>query len=271
VDHPPRVASDPSGFRAGRAAGTAPHSASTPGRPVPGSTPAGYRPRVAKEGDAKEEGRAAAASRLPRGRHGLPRELVAENQRERLISGIIEAVAENGYADTTIAAIVKAAGLSRKTFYEHFKNKEDCFAAAYEASFGYLRQEIGAVEGTKKDWALWVRARIGRLLGLLAAEPDLASFFLIAPASVGDPFILRHHEAMRELVAALVDGAPGRRGKSEAGGTREQALAGGISRLVVRKLDDGEAAKLGELLPALSELVLRPYVGDEEAAKVAGA
>jgi AcrR family transcriptional regulator len=225
---------------------------------------------VAKEGDAKEEGRAVAASRLPRGRHGLPRELVAENQRERLISGIIEAVAEHGYADTTIASIVKAAGLSRKTFYEHFKNKEDCFGAAYEASFGYLRQEVAAVKGTKKDWGLWVRARIGRLLDLLAAEPDLASFFLIAPASVGDAVTLRHHEAMRELVGELAAGAPRRRADGELEGTREQALAGGISRLVVRKLDDGEAGKLGELLPALTELVLRPYLGGDEATRIAG-
>jgi AcrR family transcriptional regulator len=224
---------------------------------------------VAK-GDSKEEGRAAVAARLPRGRHGLPRELVAENQRERLISGVIAAVAEHGYADTTIAAIVRAAGLSRKTFYQHFKNKEDCFAAAYEASFGYLRQEVTAVAGDKKEWGLWVRARVARLLELLAAEPDLASFFLIAPASVGDPVTLRHHEAMRELVGELAAGAPRRRGRSEPEGTREQALAGGISRLVVRKLDDGEAEKLGDLLPALTELVLRPYLGGEEAVRIAG-
>ena len=198
------------------------------------------------KGEGKAEGRAAAAAaRLPRGRHGLPRELVAENQRERLIAGIIEAVAENGYAETTIADIVGAAGLSRKTYYEIFKNKEDCFDAAYEASFGYLRQEIGAVEGTKKEWGLWVRARVERLLELFATEPDLASFFLIAPASVGDPVTLRHHEAMRELVGELIAGAPKGRGKSQGEGTREQALAGGISRLVVR-----------------------PYIGDSDAARI---
>jgi AcrR family transcriptional regulator len=224
---------------------------------------------VAKR-EAKEEGRAAGASRLPRGRHGLPRELVAENQRERLIAGIITAVAEHGYAETTIAAIVKEAELSRKTFYEVFKNKEECFDAAYEASFDYLRQEVAAVEGDGKEWGLWVRARIGRLLELLAAEPDMASFFLIAPASVGDPVTLRHHEAMREMVGALTAGAPKRKGRSEPEGTREQALAGGISRLVVRKLDDDEAERLVALLPALTELVLRPYVGGEEAVRFAG-
>jgi AcrR family transcriptional regulator len=225
---------------------------------------------VAK-GDAKEEGRAAAPSRLPRGRHGLPRELVAENQRERLVSGIIAAVSEHGYAETTIAAIVKEAGLSRKTFYEHFKNKEECFDAAYEAAFGYLRQEVNGVAGESAEWGALVRARIERLLEVLGAEPDLASFFLIAPASVGDRVTLRHHEAMRELVGALVAGAPKRKGKAAPDGTQAQALAGGISRLVVRKLDDGEAGKLAELAPALSELVLRPYIGDSDAARIAGA
>jgi AcrR family transcriptional regulator len=199
----------------------------------------------------------------------LPRELVAENQRERLVAGIIAAVAENGYGQTTIAAIVKAAELSRKTFYEHFANKEACFKAAYEASFEYLCSHIAAVE-PEKDWGHTVRARLQRLLELLAGEPDLASFFLIAPTSVGDQIAARHHEAMRELVAALTDGAPKAKGKREPLETREQTLAGGISRLVVRKVGAGEAAALPELLPALTELVLWPYLGGEEAVRVAG-
>jgi AcrR family transcriptional regulator len=138
------------------------------------------------KGEPQAGGSGPGPSRLPRGRHGLPRELVAENQRERLIAGIIAAVAANGYAETTIADIVKAASLSRKTFYQCFANKEECFAAAYEASFDYLRQEIAAVDGDKKEWGLWVRARTRRLLELWAAEPEMASFFLIAPPSVGE-------------------------------------------------------------------------------------
>jgi AcrR family transcriptional regulator len=194
---------------------------------------------------------------------------VNENQRERLVAGIIAAVGEQGYGETTIAAIVKAAELSRKTFYEHYANKEACFKAAYEASFEYLRAGIGVVE-TGDDWGHTVRARLQRLLELLAAEPDLASFFLIAPSSVGDEVADRHHEAMRELVAALTEGAPKTKGKTEPQETREQALAGGISRLVVRKLGAGEAAALPELLPALTELVLWPYLGGEEAVRIAG-
>jgi AcrR family transcriptional regulator len=194
--------------------------------------------------------------------------MVAENQHERLIAGIIAAVAENGYGETTIADIVKEAGLSRKTFYEHFANKENCFEAAYEASFSFLWATMSAA-GPTGSWGETVRGRLEALLGALAAEPDLASFFLIAPTSVGDKIAERHHESMRELVEGLTEGAPKSKKKTGPLETQEQALAGGISRLVVRKIGDGEAAKLPELLPALTELVLRPYVGAEKAVRIA--
>jgi AcrR family transcriptional regulator len=66
--------------------------------------------------------------RLPPGRHGLPRVFVAENQRERLLNGVVEAVAEHGWNATTIAAITAAAKISRRTFYEYFEGRQDCRA-----------------------------------------------------------------------------------------------------------------------------------------------
>jgi AcrR family transcriptional regulator len=230
------------------------------------SIEARYRPNVEKHGSSGDDPGSGPA-RLPRGRHGLPRELVAENQRERLISGIIAAVAENGYGGATIATITKAAGLSRRTFYEHFDNKEGCFAAAYDAALSYLREAALGAAAAQESWTERVRAGLGGLLVALAAEPQLANFFLIAPASAGDQIVDRHHLAMRALVADLVEGAPD---AGEASETREQALAGGISRLVIGKLNAGEAQSLPQLGPDLVELVLRPYLGSEEAVRVAG-
>lgn len=115
-----------------------------------------------------------------------------------------------------------------------------------------------------------MRAGLRGLLEALAAEPDLAAFFLIAPPSAGGQIVDRHHLAMRELVSRLVAGAPEGGGAIEPSETREQALAGGISRLAVGKLNAGGAEGLGALLPALVELVLRPYLGGEEAVRVAG-
>src|SRR4029453_3157608 len=72
--------------------------------------------------------------RLPRGTHGLDPSLVAASQRTRLLEAAGRAGADTGYAATTIEDIVRGAGVSKKTFYEHFSDKLDCFLAAYEAA-----------------------------------------------------------------------------------------------------------------------------------------
>jgi AcrR family transcriptional regulator len=218
---------------------------------------------VVKRREPASEEAAGRPGRLPRGRHGLPRDLVLENQRERLVAGIIEAVAEHGYNETTIAAITKAAGLSRKTFYEHFKGKEECFAAAYEASFEYVRASMlsAAAEADAESWPERVRAGLAALLLVFISDADLATFFLIAPAAAGDEIASRHHEAMANIVAALTAGAP-----AEPSPTREQALAGGLSALIVSRRRDGQTEPLRDLLPDLVELILGPYIGSAAAA-----
>ncbi len=240
-----------------------------PPRPASAVAAAGYRAGVGKR-EPKGEVPEQPLSRLPRGRHGLPRELVVENQRQRLVSGIVEAVAEHGFGGTTIAHITAAAQLSRRTFYEHFDNKEDCFEAAYEAIFDYLRGKMDEAMARQDEWPERVRAGVGALLETLSAHPDMARFFLVAPASAGDEIADRHHQAMRELVGGLIAGAPQPEGDEELSEAGEQAIAGGISRLVVRRLNGDEAEQLPALLPALVEQTLRPFLGGEEAARLAG-
>ena len=72
--------------------------------------------------------------RLPRGSHGLDRDVVEASQRTRLLEAVGRAVAERGYAAATIDDVVRRAGVSKKTFYDHFADKQDCFLAAYESS-----------------------------------------------------------------------------------------------------------------------------------------
>ena len=75
---------------------------------------------------------------LPRGRHGLSPETVAESQRGRILTAMVEVTAKRGYADCRIADVIAYAGVSRKTFYELFSDKEDCFLAAYDLWLGRL-------------------------------------------------------------------------------------------------------------------------------------
>ncbi len=212
-------------------------------------------------------GEASDPSSLPRGRHGLPRELITENQRARLVSGLIESVAERGYGATTIVNITKAAKISKKTFYETFASKEDCFEAAYEVSFDYLWETVAAAMTAEERGAERVRAGLGALLDAFAAHPELASFFLIAPTSVSDDTAKRHHQAMRSLVLLLIGELPSEADADGPSDLRAEALAGGLSRLVIRKLNAGEAEKVPALLPDLLELMTQPVTGRRGAAR----
>jgi AcrR family transcriptional regulator len=187
-----------------------------------------------------------------------------------LLAATVETVAERGYSATTIAQVTALAGLSRRTFYEHFANKGDCFEAAHLAVFERLRDAILAADRAAGDWPAQVRAALGALLEKLAGEPDLAKVFFLDSLRAGDRIAERHHDAMQELIGLLVAGAPALRGPAKRSKTREQTLAGGLSGLIGRKITAGEAARLPELLPTLTELFLRSYLGAEQAMRLAG-
>jgi AcrR family transcriptional regulator len=206
--------------------------------------------------------------RLPPGRHGLSPDVVSESQRERLLNGIVEAVVEYGYNATTIAHLIEAASVSRRTFYEHFSGKEDCFLAAYEMIVAHLREALREAESLPA-WPDRVRAGLATLLGVFAADPTVARFLLVESLAAGGEVAERHRASLRCIAALLRPEAPA--GGDPLAEAREQALVGGISALVVRRLKAGEAGRLEDLLPDLHELVLTSYLGRREAQRLARA
>ncbi|MBO0746719.1 MAG: TetR/AcrR family transcriptional regulator, partial [Acidimicrobiaceae bacterium] len=131
-------------------------------------------------------------ARLPPGRHGLPREFVVHNHRERLIAGLAAAVAEKGYPATTITDITKHAAISRRTFYEHFESKQDCFLAAYDVVLGQIRERVSEAAAADSDWPNRVRDGIGALLSFLAAEPEFARLGMVESLVAGPEIAARH-------------------------------------------------------------------------------
>jgi AcrR family transcriptional regulator len=206
--------------------------------------------------------------RLPPGRHGLPRVFVAENQRERLLNGVVEAVADNGYNAATIASITAAAKISRRTFYEHFEGKEDCFLAAYAMIEAHVLDSMLAAPGAVEPWPDRERARLAALLDVLARDAAVARCFLIEPLAAGGEIAARYREAMQLLAATLRPEPPPTELDME---IRDQALIGGIATLIVRRLNADGARRLTELLPDLVELALAPYLGRDEAKRQAAA
>lgn len=211
-------------------------------------------------------------ARLPPGRHGLPREFVTHNQRERLIAGLAEAVAENGYSGTTIAHITAAAAVSRRTFYEHFQGKDECFVAAYDTVMGELRERVSeAIEEGGEDWARGIKAGIDAMLEFLAANPPLARLCMVEALVAGPVVVERYDAAIRSFVPYFSEGRKGRSPEvlSRLSPTTEEALVGGMVSLIARRIIAGKTEQLEELLPDLVEFTLTPYLGAAEATALA--
>jgi AcrR family transcriptional regulator len=225
-----------------------------------------YRPGVSKReppgGDS-----ASGLPRLPPGRHGLPRSFVVQNQRDRLTAGIISAVAEHGYHKTTISQIAGAAGVSRRTFYSYFSSKEECYLATYDVIASYLAEATRAAAASHHKWADRVRAQLAAGLEFFAANPDLVRFYLFAPTRAGEELAARYRLGATRVIAQLTDGMPA--DVHAPSPAVQNALAGGMAALIVRKVQKGEGERLAELLPDLTELVLTPYLGREAASRAA--
>jgi AcrR family transcriptional regulator len=208
-------------------------------------------------------------ARLPPGRHGLSREFVAKNQRDRLTAGMIATVAEHGFHEATITQIAAAAGVSRRTFYGYFSSKEECFFDTFGQLADHLEAAMSAAGEPGAEWPQRVLAKLTAMLETFAANPDLARFALIAPPNAGGDIAARYRELLDSLFAILVEGRPSSPDVREPSRAVTDGLLGGIVALVVRKVKAGEGEQLAELAPDLLELFLTPYYGQEQAVRLA--
>src|SRR3954449_5604152 len=162
---------------------------------------------------------------LPRGPHSLAREVVQASQRGRMIEAIAEVVAAKGYGAATVADVIEQAGVSRKTFYEQFRDKEACFLAAYDAGVEVLLATMRAADSGAEDPLERIRARARAYLATLAGEPAFARPFVIEVAAAG-PRALRRRAEVHDAVAAFLgevraNGVPEEAGLAAVGATQE--------------------------------------------------
>src|SRR3954469_9338582 len=151
---------------------------------------------------------------LPRGRHAAPREVVRSSQRGRMLAAMAGAVAEKGYGAVAVADVIARAGVSRKTFYEHFENKEECFLAAYDAGVELMLGAIDAAIADAGSEPLSIaRAGTARYLETLAANPAFARTFLVEVLAAGPRALGRRarvHARFADQLATIHRAAGGR-------------------------------------------------------------
>jgi AcrR family transcriptional regulator len=174
--------------------------------------------------------------------------------------------AEQGYAAATIGKIVKGAGVSRATFYEIFRDKEDCFVATMEEGLRRLTGAVmPAVFGPSESMVDKVREVVAALLNYLASDPDY-SITAMVEAPAGGERAFERYSAGTQIITSLLDQArtiPSTRGRLPS--TTARSVLGAGESLIAGEMMSGRIDRVPQLIPDLVYLALVPYVGQEEA------
>ena len=182
-----------------------------------------------------------------------------DSHRARLLDGMARCVAEKGYFETTIADVVRAASVSRRTFYEHFADKAECLMALYVAATDEATAALRAAIDPHSEWQGQVEQAMAAYLAALARRPVLLRTLFIDILGLGATGLAvrrRVHGQLAELMLEVVNQRPGARlRKSPLQPTMALAVVGGIHELVLQAIEQERADDLHALVAPASALL----------------
>ena len=218
------------------------------------------------------------------------RDGVAEIQRTRLIAALVEVAAERGVADLTVANVVARVGVSRRTFYELFEGREDCFLAAFDLAVERAAQRVLPAYDTPGAWRERIRAGLGALLEFLEDEPGLAGLCVVDALGAGPRAIARRAQVVNALIDAVHEGHRETKGSVHPTRLTAEGVVGAILAVLHARLTSGPAwgssrgqgslrgqspppgvgaPSIVDLLGPLMGMIVLPYQGQAAAAREA--
>ncbi len=208
-----------------------------------------------------------APPRLRPGPNGLPRGQVTEIQRSRMIAAAVEAAEDVGYAQMTVAQVIGRAKVSRKTFYDVFADREDCFLAAFEQAIAQARLPLREAYQRETGWRDGIRSGLATLLIFMDDEPGLAKLCVVEALGAGPRVLEQRAQVLQEL-AEVID-----RGRSVTNATREppsvtaEGVVGAVFAVLHTRLLEGGEKPLTDLLGPLMSMITLPYLGSRTAGR----
>jgi len=191
---------------------------------------------------------------------------VARNQRERILAAVAQVASTHGYGAMSVQDVVREAGVSRRTFYEQFKNKDHAFLAAYDEASGRMMTTIRVGIDAEKTFEDKISAGFRAFLELLAASPAFAKMCIVEVLAAGPEAIARRARTMEDFTEIFELAAQQTLVKENPPSPLiAETIVGGVYETVYRRIARGETAELPRLLPDLTESALLPYVGEARA------
>jgi AcrR family transcriptional regulator len=194
------------------------------------------------------------------------REQVDEIQRARVLTALGEVVAERGAGGATVAHIVARAGVSRRTFYELFADREDCFLAAFDQAMQRAAARVVPAFGTPGRWRVRVRGALVAVLEFLDEEPELGALCVVHALGAGSRALERRAAVVRVLIDAVEEGgAEVRRGREVPGRLVAEGVVGAVLAVLHTRLTERAGKPLSGLAGPLMGMIVLPYLGSAAA------
>jgi AcrR family transcriptional regulator len=193
--------------------------------------------------------------------NGLGPDRVIEIQRARMLAAVVAVSAERGAANVSVAHVVERAGVSRRTFYEVFADREECFLAAFDEGIARASRSVLEAYDPNARWAVRVRGALVALLLFLDAEPDVARLLAVESLGAGADVLERRRGVLARVAAVVDEGRREARARAEPPVLTAEGIVGGALSIVHARLLDSRDGELTGLAGPLMSMIVLPYLG----------
>jgi AcrR family transcriptional regulator len=184
-----------------------------------------------------------------------------------MLAAAVEAVEEVGYARMTVAQVISRARVSRKTFYDVFSDREDCFLAAFDQALSQARVLATEAYERESGWRDGVRSALARMLIFMDEEPGLAKLCVVEALGAGERVLERRARVLDELAGAIDEGRYVSSATSEPPDVTAEGVVGAIFAVLHTRLLEGGKEPLTDLLGSLMSMIVLPYLGARAAGR----
>jgi AcrR family transcriptional regulator len=201
------------------------------------------------------------------GADGRARAQVSEIQRTRMLAAAVDVAEDVGYAQMTVGRIIARARVSRKTFYDVFADREECFLAAFDQALEQAGELVAAAYEREPGWRDGIRSGLARLLVLMEEEPILARLCIVEALGAGGRVLERRAQALAELVAVIDRGRGVTHMSRQPPQVTAEGVVGAVFAVLHKRLHERGSEPLTELLRPLMSMIVLPFLGTRAAGR----
>jgi len=192
---------------------------------------------------------------------------VMEIQRARILTAMVEVSVEHGATNVSVAHVVQRAGVSRRTFYELFTDREDCFLAAFDDGLSRVSRHVLDSYDPRANWVERVRSSLTTLLSFLDAERGMGQLLVVGSLGAGHNALARRQCCIAQMIAVVDEGRSESKVGSELPPLTAEGIVGGVLSVLHARLVEDSHESLLELTGPLMSLIVMPYLGPVAARK----